>query len=73
MLKDAGFAVRDFNMKAYMQVRTLTQEFIDDFLGYYNSPKNREMNSLLIQQYIRCDRKCSNSRGIDLIVAIKWL
>jgi pyruvate carboxylase subunit B len=48
MLKDAGFAVRDINMKAYMQVRTLTQEFIDDFLGYYISPKNREMNSLLI-------------------------
>jgi pyruvate carboxylase subunit B len=48
MLKDAGFSVPDVNMKAYMQVRTLTQEFIDDFLGYYISPKNREMNSLLI-------------------------
>jgi pyruvate carboxylase subunit B len=48
MLKDAGFSVPDINMKAYMQVRTLTQEFIDDFLGYYISPKNREMNSLLI-------------------------
>lgn len=48
MLKDAGFTMPDINMKAYMQVRTLTQEFIDDFLGYYISPKNREMNSLLI-------------------------
>jgi len=48
MLVDAGFSVPDINMKAYMQVRTLTQEFIDDFLGYYISPKNREMNSLLI-------------------------
>jgi len=48
MLKDAGFSLPDVNMKAYMQVRTLTQEFIDDFLGYYISAKNREMNSLLI-------------------------
>jgi len=48
MLKDAGFSVPDINMKAYMQVRTLTQEFIDDFLGYYINPKNRHMNSLLI-------------------------
>ena len=48
MLVDAGFSVPDINMKAYMQVRTLSQEFIDDFLGYYISPKNREMNSLLI-------------------------
>jgi len=35
-------------MEAYMEVRTLTQEFIDDFLGMYISPKNRLMNSLLI-------------------------
>lgn len=48
MLKDAGFMVPDINMSAYMEVRRLTQEFIDDFLGYYISPKNREMNSLLI-------------------------
>jgi len=48
MLKDAGFLVPDINMSAYMEVRRLTQEFIDDFLGYYISPKNREMNSLLI-------------------------
>ncbi len=48
MLKDAGFTVPDINMKAYMQVRSLTQEFIDDFLGYYINPRNRYMNSLLI-------------------------
>ncbi len=48
MLKDAGYAVKDINMKAYMEVRSLTQEFIDDFLGYYIDPKNRHMNSLLI-------------------------
>lgn len=48
MLKDAGFSLPDINMKAYMQARTLTQEFIDDFLGYYINPKNRHMNALLI-------------------------
>ncbi|MEQ9404548.1 MAG: biotin/lipoyl-containing protein [Cyclobacteriaceae bacterium] len=48
MLRDAGFSLPDINMKAYMQARTLTQEFIDDFLGYYINPKNRHMNALLI-------------------------
>ncbi len=48
MLKDAGFDVPEINMKAYMKVRSLTQEFVDDFLGYFISPKNRLMNSLLI-------------------------
>ncbi len=48
MLKDAGFSVPDINMKAYMQARSLTQEFIDDFLGYYIDPRNRLLNSLLI-------------------------
>lgn len=48
MLKDDGFDVPDINMKAYMKVRKLTQEFMDDFLGYYINPKNRHMNSLLI-------------------------
>ncbi|MEG0993171.1 MAG: biotin/lipoyl-containing protein [Bacteroidales bacterium] len=48
MLKDAGFKVPEINMDAYMKVRSLTQEFIDDFLGEYISPKNRLMNSLLI-------------------------
>ena len=48
MLKDAGFDVPEINMDAYMKVRSLTQSFIEDFLGYYINPKNRFMNSLLI-------------------------
>ncbi len=48
MLKDAGFSVPDINMDAYMHVRALSQEFMDDFLGYYINPQNRFMNSLLI-------------------------
>ncbi|MDX9880874.1 MAG: biotin/lipoyl-containing protein [Prolixibacteraceae bacterium] len=48
MLADAGFEVPEINMEAYMRVRSLTQSFIDDFLGYYIDPKNRYMNSLLI-------------------------
>ena len=48
MLKDAGFLVPDINLEAYMEVRSLTQEFIDDFLGYFINPRNRFMNSLLI-------------------------
>ena len=30
MLKNEGFEVADLNMNAYMQARTLTQEFIDE-------------------------------------------
>ncbi|MFW5804909.1 MAG: biotin/lipoyl-containing protein [Bacteroidales bacterium] len=48
MLKDAGFLVKDINMKAYMEARALSQEFIDDFLGYWINPKNRYMSSLMI-------------------------
>lgn len=48
MLKDAGFSLPDINTQAYMAARSLTQEFIDDFLGYYINPQNRYMNSLLI-------------------------
>ncbi len=48
MLKDAGFDVPEINMEAYMKVRSMIQEFMDDFLGLYISPKNRLMNSLLI-------------------------
>ena len=48
MLKDAGFQVPEINMEAYMKVRALIQEFMDDFLGLYISPKYRLMNSLLI-------------------------
>ncbi len=48
MLEDDGFDVPAINMDAYMKVRSLTQEFMDDFLGYYIDPKNRYMNSMLI-------------------------
>ena len=48
MLKDAGFDVPDINMNAYMEVRRLTQEFMDDFLGYWIDPKNRISTSLLV-------------------------
>ena len=48
MLKYAGFEVADINMDAYMEVRKLTQEFIDDFLGYFMSPSNKLMSSLLL-------------------------
>lgn len=48
MLKDAGFLVKDINMKAYMEARSLTQSFIDDFLGYWIDPRNSHMTSLLV-------------------------
>ena len=48
MLKDAGFQVADINMEAYMKARKLTQEFIDDFLGYFMNPSNKYVSSLLL-------------------------
>jgi pyruvate carboxylase subunit B len=48
IMKDAGFDVSDINMNAYMKVRSLTQEFIDDFLGYFIDPRNKQISSLLI-------------------------
>ncbi len=48
MLKNEGFDVPDINMKAYMKARTLTQEFIDDWLGYFINPGNKQMSSLLL-------------------------
>ena len=48
MLKDAGFKVKDINMKAYMEARALTQKFIDDFLGYFIEPTNHHLTSLLV-------------------------
>ena len=35
-------------MKAYMKARSMTQEFIDDFLGYFIDPTNKHMSSLLL-------------------------
>ena len=48
MMKGDGFLVKDINMDAYMEVRRLTQEFIDDFLGYWINPTNSQMTSLLV-------------------------
>ena len=48
MMKADGFLVKDINMDAYMEVRRLTQEFIDDFLGYWINPTNSLMTSLLV-------------------------
>ena len=49
MLRDKGFQVPDINMKAYMKARAMTQEFIDDFLGYFMDPTNKHMSSLLLK------------------------
>lgn len=49
MLSDAGFAVKEVNMSAYMEVRSKIQAMMDDFLGYYCPPLNRIDNSLLIK------------------------
>lgn len=49
MLFDAGFDVPEINMDAYMKARAMTQEFMDDFLGFYINPKNRFMSSLMVE------------------------
>jgi pyruvate carboxylase subunit B len=48
IMDDAGFDVPEINMDAYMKVRALTQSFIDDFLGYFIDPRNKQVSSLLI-------------------------
>ncbi|MDR1371347.1 MAG: oxaloacetate decarboxylase [Dysgonamonadaceae bacterium] len=48
MLKDAGYTVPEINMEAYMEARRLTQEFVDDFLGFFIDPSNKIMTSLLV-------------------------
>ncbi len=48
MMRADGFIVKDLNMDAYMEVRRLTQKFIDDFLGYWINPSNYLMTSLLV-------------------------
>lgn len=49
MLKDKGFLVPEIDMRAYMKARAMTQEFIDDFLGYFMDPTNKHMSSLLLK------------------------
>lgn len=48
MLKHAGFEVPEVNMDAYMEARAMTQEFIDEWLGYFITPANKLMSSLLL-------------------------
>jgi len=48
MLRHEGFEVADINMSAYMQARSLTQSFIDEWLGYFINPQNKVMSSLLL-------------------------
>lgn len=48
MLKDAGFMVADIDMNAYMKARSMTQEFIDEWLGYFMDSNNKLMSSLLL-------------------------
>ena len=48
MLKDAGFKVPEINMNAYMEARSMTQSFVDDFLGYFIDDHNKYMTSLLV-------------------------
>jgi len=48
MMRADGFQVKDLNMNAYMEVRRLTQKFMDDFLGYWIDPNNSHMSSLLV-------------------------
>ena len=48
MLKNEGFDVPEINMNAYMEARHLTQEFIDEWLGYFINPGNKIMSSLLL-------------------------
>ncbi len=48
IMKSDGFMVKDLNMDAYLEVRSLTQKFIDDSLGYWIDHNNGYMGSLLV-------------------------
>jgi len=48
MLKADGFMVKDMDMNAYMEARSLTRKFMDEFLGYWIDPQNSNMSSLLV-------------------------
>jgi pyruvate carboxylase subunit B len=58
-----------------MDVKKLTQEFIDDFLGYYINPKNRYMNSLLIESGLPGGMMGSLMNDLEksLLSINKWL
>lgn len=48
MLKADGFDVPEIDMNEYMKVRSLNQDFIDDWLGLFINDRNRQMSSLLV-------------------------
>ncbi len=48
MMKSDGFIVKDLNLDAYLEVRSLTQKFIDDSLGYWIDHNNGYMSSFLV-------------------------
>ncbi len=48
MLRSEGFQVKDINLNAYMDVRALTQKYVDDFLGFWIDKNNYQMSSLLV-------------------------
>jgi pyruvate carboxylase subunit B len=78
MLEDEGFIVPKIDMKAYMKARAMTQEFIDDFLGYFMDQTNRYMSSLLLKSGLpggmmgsmMADLKGARS-GINMILKAK--
>lgn len=78
MLEDEGFQVPQIDMKAYMKARAMTQEFIDDFLGYFMDITNRYMSSLLLKSGLpggmmgsmMADLKGARS-GINMILKAK--
>ena len=52
MLKNEGFDVPEINMNAYMKARSLTQEFIDEWLGYWINPANKlTMDDMLVKLF----------------------
>ena len=48
MLKNAGFDVPEIDMNAYMKARSLTQEFINSWLGLFINRTNLRLSSLLL-------------------------
>ena len=81
MLASDGFSVKPVNMDAYMEVRRLTQEFMDDFLGYWINPANARMTSLLVgcglpggmMGSMMADLKPFNINVVDLFREVEYV
>ena len=81
MLAADGFSVKPINMDAYMEVRRLTQEFMDDFLGYWINPGNFKMTSLLVgcglpggmMGSMMADLKPFNINVVDLFREVEYV